>query len=266
MVNNEAWQKIFEDYNILRHDFNKAPFILSAEQIKRACQDFKETKEKEPRILCKQDSREDRPAIFQKYNLFILPIKNKYYNILEGEGYINIPSINNEVSLHTSILDFQLETSKIGNSEMQHLDFAYASSLIRFFSGDKTLVLTIRGRKYTPEFSFNIGKHLINVKGVQTEVDAGYEGKNKIVLVEAKNSKTSNVIIRQLYYPYRQWQSYTKKKVETYFFEKSRNVYSIWHFEFENRMHYNSIKLVKSEKFKINEQKDTGKTLFSTEA
>ncbi len=34
---------------------------------------------------------------------------------------------------------------------MQHLDFAYASSLIRTFMEDDTLVLTIRGRKYTPE-------------------------------------------------------------------------------------------------------------------
>ena len=61
---------------------------------------------------------------------------------------------------------------------------------------------------------------LIKVSGVQTEVDAGYEGKNQIVLIEAKNFDASNIIIRQLYYPYRQWQSKTKKKVVTLFFDK----------------------------------------------
>lgn len=145
-----------------------------------------------------------------------------------------------------------LDTTKIGDSEMQHIDFAYASSLIRTFMGDATLVLTIRGRKYTPKFEFNVGSQRLEVSSVQTEVDAGYEGKNKIVLVEAKNSSTNNTIIRQLYYPFRQWQHYTDKKVFTLFFEKSKgNVYSIWQFEFKNKNNYNSIALIKSERFKI---------------
>lgn len=72
---------------------------------------------------------------------------------------------------------------------MQHLDFAYASSLIRTFMNDPSLVLTIRGRKYTPEFYFYVNDQKINVSSVQTEIDAGYEGEKKIVLVEAKNKK-----------------------------------------------------------------------------
>jgi len=134
---------------------------------------------------------------------------------------------------------------------MQHLDFAYASSLIRSFMGDNTLVLTIRGRKYTPRFSFNVGRHSIEVKSVQTEVDAGYEGKGQVVLVEAKPASANNTIIRQLYYPFRQWQAHTKKKVVTLFFQKEGNMYSIWHFQFREVNNYNSIELVESRKFKI---------------
>jgi hypothetical protein len=94
---------------------------------------------------------------------------------------------------------------------------------------------------------------LIKVSSVQTEVDAGYEGKNQIVLIEAKNFNAANVIIRQLFYPYRQWQSRTKKKVVTLFFDKERekNIYSIWQFEFSDPKNYNSIKLVRSGKFII---------------
>jgi len=256
MANSKSWKKIFDNYKVLDHDFNKSPFPLSATQIKRACQKFKETGEKEVRILCKQDNREDRPDIFQKHNLFLLPVKNGYYNIIKGEGYVDIPEIKKEVTIYPSKLDFQLDTAKIGNSEMQHLDYAYAASLIRTFTNDPSLILTIRGRKYTPDFEFRVGKQIIKVSSVQTEVDAGYEGRKQVVLIEAKNFSATNVIIRQLYYPFRQWQGQTKKKVITLFFDKEsgKDVYSIWQFEFEDPKNYNSIKLVKSGKFRIKEK------------
>lgn len=253
MANSRSWKKIFDDYRVLSHNFNKGPFPISATQIKKSCQGFKETGEKEVRILCKQDSREDRPEIFQKHGLFLLPIKNGFYDIIKGEGYVDIPPINSKIVTYNQKLDFQLETSSIGDSEMQHLDFAYAVSLIRTFMEDPSLVLTIRGRKYTPDFDFYVGKQQIKVSSVQTEVDAGYESKNQIVLVEAKNFDATNVIIRQLYYPYRQWQSKTKKKVVTLFFDRDhkQNTYSIWRFEFKDPKNYNSIRLVKSGKFRI---------------
>jgi hypothetical protein len=253
MANSKSWAKIVKDYNILEHDFKKAPFLISARQIKKSVQNFKETNEKEVRILCKQDSREGRPKIFQENNLFLLPVKNGFYNIIKGEGYVDIPKITSKEIIYSSKLDFNLDTSQIGDSEMQHLDFAYASSLIRTFMEDPSLVLTIRGRKYTPDFSFFVNKQKINVSSVQTEVDAGYEGKNQIVLVEAKNSSTVNTIIRQLYYPFKQWQIHTKKKVVTLFFEKDHKtgLYSIWKFEFKDANDYNSIKLVKAGKYKI---------------
>lgn len=253
MASNKSWAKIVKDHKILEHDFNKEPFILTAAQIKKSVQNFKTTAEKEVRILCKQDTRESRPQVFKDNKLFILPATNGTYYILKGEGYVDVPEIKEETKIYKSKLDFALDTSEVGDSEMQHLDFAYASSLIRTFMQDPTLVLTIRGRKYTPTFSFYVNKQKIEVESVQTEVDAGYEGKNKIVLVEAKNSATKNTIIRQLYYPFRQWQSFTKKKVSTLFFEKNHvnGCYSIWEFEFTDIDDYNSIKLVRSGKYKI---------------
>lgn len=255
MANSKSWKKIFDDYKILEHDFDKSPFPISATQIKRSCQKFKETSEKEVRILCKQDSREDRPDVFVENGLFLLPVKNGYYNIINGEGYFDIPKIKDKVSVYSSKLDFIPDTTKVGNSEMQHLDYAYAASLIRTFTNDPSLVLTIRGRKYTPDFEFFVGKQVIKVSSVQTEVDAGYEGKNQVVLIEAKNFDAANVIIRQLYYPYRQWQEKTKKKVVTLFFDKEHDedAYSIWQFEFSDPKNYNSIRLVKSGKFRIKE-------------
>ena len=239
-MNHKPWQSIFDTYKIHKHNFAKEPFILKAEQIKEATKKFTKTTEREVRVLCKQDSREKRPNVFIENDLFILPIKNGTYAIIQGEGYIDIPEINAKTKFYRSKLDFELDTSKVGNSEMQHLDFAYASSLIRTFLNDESLLLTIRGRKYTPEFDFYAGKHkqLISTKSVQTEVDAGYEGRYQIVLIEAKNSNTKNTTIRQLYYPFRQWQYYTKKKVSVLFFEKQCDNYSLWEFVFDDVKNY----------------------------
>lgn len=251
MANNNSWKKIFEDYKILEHDFSKAPYYLSAKDIKKSVQDFKATAEKEVRILCKMDTRESVPEIMKENNLILLPVKNGYYVIVRWEGYIDIPDIKGSAELYNTKLDFDLDTTKIGNSEMQHLDFAYASSLIRTFMWDPSLVLTIRGRKYTPEFSYKVGDNIIETQSVQTEVDAWYEGKDKIVLIEAKNSTTKNTIIRQLYYPYRQWTEHTKKEVILLFFEKRVDEYLIWEYKFKDKMDYNSIELVKAKKYKI---------------
>ena len=132
-MNHKPWRSIFDKYGIHKHDFEKSPFIITAEQIKVATAHFKSTTEREVRVLCKQDSREDKPEVFVENSLFILPIKNGVYAVLKGEGYIDIPEILTKTKIYKSKLDFKLETSLIGNSEMQHLDFAYASSLIRFF-------------------------------------------------------------------------------------------------------------------------------------
>lgn len=254
MAESKSWDKIVRDYKILDHDFTKSPFALSADDIKKSVQNFKKTAEKEVRILCKHDTRESRPDVFIDNGLFIIPVKNKFYNIVKGEGYVDIPEIDGEVLDYSSKLTFHLDSSEVGDSEMQHLDFAYASSLIRTFMDDESLVLIIRGRKYTPEFEFFIGKQLIKASSVQTEVDAGYEGKDKIVLVEAKNAASKNTIIRQLYYPFRQWQIFTDKEVITLFFEKRGNIYSIWEFGFKDKKNYNSIQLERSGKYKISEK------------
>jgi hypothetical protein len=251
-----AWENIFKSYNLDNYNFEAAPFEITAAQIKTATQHLPTTTEREVRIICKQDTRESRPEVFRERGLFILPIRNGKYAIVKGEGYINIPEITGMLTHYSSRLDFVLDTSKVGNSEMQHLDFAYASSLVREFLNDESLVMTIRGRKYTPNFTFFVGDQEIKVSGVQTEVDAGYEGRDQVILVEAKASKTRNTIIRQLYYPFRQWSYYTEKPVSTVFFERSGDRhYMFWQFTFTDKESYNSIEVVRTGKFEIDDQK-----------
>ena len=250
MAQNKSWEKIFKDNDILNHNFDELPFVLNAEDIKKSVQDFKKTTEKEVRVLCTQTKREDVPKIMQDNNLFLLPIKNGKYVLVKGEGYLDIPEIDSKLILHKRKVAWKVETSEIGDSEMQHIDYAYIMSIIRTFTKDNSLLQTIRGRKYTPKFTFQVNKQIIKVEGVQTEVDVGYEGENQIILIEAKNSRTKNTIIRQLYYPFRQWSTRIKtKKVRNIFFEKRGDEYMLWEYEFKDKNDYNSIKLVKSAKY-----------------
>lgn len=255
MASDLAWEKIYTESGMCEHDFSVAPFILTADEIKRICHGFEQTSEREPRLLCKQDTREARPQIFKDHNLFILSTRNGEYCILNGDGYVDIPEIQDEIEDYHSQLDFELESSSVGDSEMQHLDFAYANSLIRTFFDDPSLVLTIRGRKYTPQFTFKVNNSSVNVEGVQTEVDAGYEGRTQIVLIEAKNNEASNIIIRQLFYPFRQWSQNTTKEVKPVFFERriinGEMIYHIWQFTFTDPSDYSSIRLEKAKRYRI---------------
>lgn len=169
---------------------------------------------------------------------------------------MDIPSIQTLAEPYYSELDFPLITSEIGDSEMQHLDYAYANSVIRNFANDDSLVLTIRGRKYTPKFEFRVGENLVSVKGVQTEIDAGFEGRNQVVLIEAKKLSESNTIIRQLYYPFKQWRHHlyergAEKDVSIVFFEKVGGEFRLWQFRFKDESDYNSIELVKTRRYEL---------------
>lgn len=247
-----GWSAIFCRYDIGRHNFDTAPFPISAKQINSACQHLSLPKAVNARMLCQQNTREARPKIFQEMGLFLLPIKTGQYVIVKGEGYVDIPSIESPLIEYRSDFPFQLETTLTGNSEMQYLDLAYALSLIRHFTGDDSLVLTIRGGKYALGFDFRACGFSLSVESVQTEVDGGYEGEKQVVLVEAKNTRTHNTIIRQIYYPFRQWQTHTSKSVSTLFFQRTNNgEYHIWHFGFDDPNDYSSIQLLKSARYTI---------------
>ena len=83
-MNSAPWKAIFDKYKIGEHNFKKETFIITAQQIKDATKNFKTTNEREVRILCKQDSREDRPGVFVENGLFILPVTNGEYTIVKG--------------------------------------------------------------------------------------------------------------------------------------------------------------------------------------
>lgn len=52
-MNHKPWRSIFDAYDIDKHDFDKSPFILTAQQIKKATAHFETTSDREVRVLVK---------------------------------------------------------------------------------------------------------------------------------------------------------------------------------------------------------------------
>ena len=136
---------------------------------------------------------------------------------------------------------------------MQYLDFAFVHGITQQFLEDESIELTVRGRKRTLTFNYFVNDVEVKCEGVQTEVDAGYEGKDSLTLVEAKSSKIKNEIIRQLYFPYRKWLMDINKPVRNVFFqfEEDSKTLSFWEYGFEDYLKYDSICLIKSEKYQL---------------
>ncbi len=254
MTRNEIWEVIVKKTKLEKHNFSNGPFYVAHKEIKDIVSKIKApNNRKEIRILGYQATREQRPQYFIDNNLFLMPASNQEWVVIKGEGYIDIPEISSDAIPFKSKLDFEIESFSVGISEMQYLDFAFVHGITQQFLEDESIELTVRGRKRTPHFNYFVNGVEVKCEGVQTEVDAGYEGKDSLTLVEAKSSIIKNEIIRQLYFPYRKWLMDIKKPIRNVFFqfEEDSKTLSFWEYGFEDYLNYDSIYLIKSEKYKL---------------
>lgn len=65
----------------------------------------------------------------------------------------------------------------------------------------------------------------------------------------SEKDKTRNTIIRQLFYPYRQWRQFTRKPIHLLFFEKRGDHYMLWQYQFTDPANHNSIELINSKRY-----------------
>ena len=254
MTGNEIWQEIVTKTGLNKHNFSSGPFYITHTEVKNIVSTINApNNRKEIRILGYQATREQRPQYFIDNNLFLMPASNKEWVVIQGEGYIDIPEITSDPTPVKSKLDFEIESFNVGISEMQYLDFAFVHGITQQFLEDESIELTVRGRKRTPHFNYFVNDVEVKCEGVQTEVDAGYEGKNSLTLVEAKSSKIKNEIIRQLYFPYRKWLMDINKPVRNVFFqfEEDSKILSFWEYGFEDYLKYDSIYLINSKSYQL---------------
>ncbi len=116
--------------------------------------------------------------------------------------------------------------------------------------------LNVTGQRGTPTFAFKVNDSEIKVVGAQIEVDACFEDADQIILFEAKRGVPSSFNIRQVYYPYRTYYG-KKKRVRNFFFcfEATTKSYLFWEYDFKPYDDFESIKLVRFNRYQIKETK-----------
>lgn len=244
--NQKAWKAILAEYDFDLDQHVSPP--VTADQIKQA------TGGEEPRIVCSMDSRSSLPNVLRERGLFVLPVRNGKYRLVEGKGYEDLPPIDGAPEAWSHDIGFDLVTRHGGSGEDPYLLHAYNTGLLSDFTGVDKLYQTTAGRRRSTRFEFTVGpSRRLTVDGVQFQVDGLFEGSDDIVILEAKVGTRDDFLIRQLYYPYRHYKKETDKTVRTIFFvyDESAEIYNFWEYRFKDPSDYASIELQRAEKFQI---------------
>ena len=238
-LTDKAWEKLFDRYEILKHIQSKGIFEIEAKRIREV---------REPRLMAKFDHYSNLPSLFKEHNLSILPISRSSYIIGQFEVY---EKVRYNASLKPIQVDFPQEITTIDPanlySESSALHCAHVTGMIDDILGENSYQ-TISGRMSSKEFDFSINTkngmdRIINIKNSQVEVDGGYESASKFMIVEAKNEKVDDFLVRQLFYPYRLWKDKTCKEIKPVFFTYSNDIFSFFIYEFSDPKSYNSLRL-----------------------
>lgn len=248
--NDTAWENLFNKYDILQHIETDGYFNISAEQIKEF---------REPRLMAKFDNTIELPELFSKNQLAILPITRGDYVISHFDAYHQFEAEVDNAHIKRVSLPVHIQSLDCENitSEAIALNCAFASGIIAEFIEDSSIFATVSGRMGSGAFSFNINdiktgtNRQVNVNNSQIEIDAAYEGVASLALFEAKRVLSEDFLVRQLYYPFRIWQSRITKPVKPIFFVYSNGIYRLYEYIFDDLNNYNSLRLVKQMNYSI---------------
>lgn len=247
-LNDKAWEALFKKYKILLNIKREGLYKITSKQIN----EFREA-----RLMTKFDYRSNLPFLFEDNHLSILPITRGSYIIANFEAYHDFESVESEIKKveppnFIQSIDFENITS-----EATAINVAYLSGILSEFVGEETLLPTVNGRMSSNLFDFKIfnrtskNMQCISVANSQIEIDGGYESLSSLMLIEAKNSISSNFLVRQLYYPYRLWKEKINKAVKPIFLIYSNGVFSLYEYKFQDPYNYNSALLVKHQNYTL---------------
>ncbi|PSF37606.1 translation elongation factor [Aphanothece hegewaldii CCALA 016] len=247
--NDIAWERLFDEYNILDEINKNGKFEITSSQINQI---------RESRLMAKFDHSANLPKIFKAHNLSILPISRNKYIIGYFDAYFKV----SYQDIQTIPVSFpqSIESIDYTNlySESIALNCAFNAGIINALFNE-ICFYTLSGRMSTGSFSFNIKNKIserfyeLSVSSSQCEIDAGFENDDFLLIIESKIYQVDDFLIRQLYYPYRLWKSKMKKEVVPILmtYSSSKNLFSFFIYRFEDDFNFNSIKLVEQKNFRI---------------
>lgn len=196
--NDVAWGRVFKALPIDDEIQSNGHYDISSDQLK-------DLGGREARLMTKIDFKENLPSQFVERGLAILAISNGVYRIAKFNPFISIKPKAASKSIYVPPTNLISLKPELLSGESAFLDIALASGIMEQVFGEK-VQLTIRGRQYCPKIDFHLNNISFPVKGVQIEVDGGYEGDSTINLVEAKIGGRENLSLRQILYPQKSWE------------------------------------------------------------
>lgn len=256
-----AWDELIEKYDIINRIDKDGVFEISATEINEY---------RQARLMTKFDFKADLPKKFASHHISILPNTRGTYVLGHFAAYetlnheeqtpINIPmnswvrsfdqfpvtseSVALNVAQMTKMIDIVLDNNN--DSELS----AVSTLTGRLKSGVISFDVDMTGKKKGQQYHFE-------VENSQLEIDGGFETPDKLAVIEAKSKVPKDFMIRQLYYPYRLFDSLdTGKPVIPIFFTHADDIYSFHIYKFNQLYNYSSIEKVKQVSFIIDQVLD----------
>ena len=251
----KSWERLFEELDILDSVEEHGSFRICADKIHAY---------REPRLMTKFDESNDLPLDFKKNGLAILPVSRTEWTIGPYRAYKEFDRGKEPpVSYFEPPADCLLLHEENIRTEDQRLSQLFASGVFSRFLGEEVRYVN-PGRFGSGGFSYLIGDtrakdvlHEVRVQGAQMEIDAALEGPSSITLVEAKNFFPKDFLVRQLYYPflsYRSGGTLGGKRIRALYITYLSGVYQLWEYEFTDPRRYDSLVLVKTERWHQKEE------------
>lgn len=246
---NKAWEALIKEYKILDKVQRDGCYPIKSSQIK---------KYKEPRLMAKWDSTESLPKILKNNRLNLLPTSRSSYIIGDFLLYQEIPILEQSVIQmdHVELPDYEsIDVNNI-HSEANAIHVLLLAGILDDFLDTGRNVATFNGRMGTGSFDFFVNTYRgipqhICVNNAQCEIDGGFENDRSVVIMEAKNVVYPDFHVRQLYYPYRLWQSKIHKPIRLVFSVYSNMIYRMFEYRFNILEDYSSIELVQSKNYSL---------------
>lgn len=248
----DAWQKLIEKYDIKNEIENNGVFKITASQIKEV---------REPRLMAKWDSSEQLPGSLKKNNINILPDSRSSYVLSDFILYETLPELTEHIQNMPTVTLPDLETIDVENitSEANAINVLQISGILEDFlelDHEEILYGTFNGRMTSGIFNFTVNTHrkvlrTIEVNKAQIEIDGGFESEHYVVILEAKNVLHEDFHIRQLYYPYRLWETKVNKPIRLVFSIYTNKVFRLMEYRFRDKHNYSSIELIKSKSYSL---------------
>ena len=247
----DLWNQIFEKYAILEHIKNDGKYEITSKTIN----EFREA-----RLMTKFDNASQLPLIFSEHKLSILPITRGSYVIAPMDTFCQFPTLDHSteityINFPETIQSLSPETI---TSEALALNAAYLSGIFKDFIDDENLFPTVSGKMSSQTFNFKIMNLLtknemhLAVDKALIEIDAGYEGVENLLILEAKNHVADDFIIRQLYYPFRRLlESGIHKNIRTVFMVYTNNTFHLYEYIFSDPSRYNSLQLKNFKRYRF---------------